>query len=127
MNAPISEQLLIDGTETQPEHSEAPTDKIIYDTKATADTSKVTGRWKSPADDDWRWWFNPPNSDVIVVPHADATAVYPNENGSVVIRQQHPDACVGNDDMLVILTPEAARKVATAVLELVEQLEGGAV
>jgi hypothetical protein len=63
-----------------------------------------------PSDFDWH------DDSAVVLREQPATAIYPNRNGAIVIRQEHP--WDEDSDTIVILQPQNARRVANAILEV---------
>lgn len=57
----------------------------------------------------------------VVVQHQPETAVYINPNGAIVIRQRDE---MGDPDPYVFLSPDAARRVVAAILDLLDQEAG---
>lgn len=62
--------------------------------------------------------WNTNDNELIVVPKQDAVAVYPNDYGAIVIRQQDDF----DTDQIIIVQPQAARDLAAALLKEADAL-----
>jgi hypothetical protein len=66
---------------------------------------------------DWKW-NGTVEKDCIVVKPVEAIAVYENEDGNIVIRQQGP---MGEDDSVIVVPQPAARALIKAIQRVLKR------
>lgn len=63
---------------------------------------------------DWDW-NSSSSKESLVLPRVDALAIYANNNGEIVLRQQGMD---GHDDSIIIIPKSQAQEVIDAIAKM---------
>jgi hypothetical protein len=63
---------------------------------------------------DWDW-NSSSSRESLVLPRVDALAIYANNNGEIVLRQQGMD---GHDDSIIIIPKSQAQEVIDAIAKM---------